>query len=165
VTALDRHWLTSEYLPSLDGRILYIGINDYTNHYHSLVKEGSVFETLDSCPIRSGFGNTSFIHYNVSVQVFDPKYLYDHVSMHGCHGYKGHNINNSNILKDIVKLDSLVGVGGTLQFGPGVNLNLENYTKSFWDDFVNGPPFIKYDILCNKIIGMNYIWWGQKIEE
>ena len=40
----DRDWLVKEYLPKLEGRILYIGINDYTVLYPSFVKSDSIYE-------------------------------------------------------------------------------------------------------------------------
>jgi len=155
----DRTWLTKEYLPKLGGRILYVGTNDYTQPYSKLVQSDSVYETLDSSVERSKFGGD--IHHNVDVLDHNPNYLYDHVSMHGCHGYTGYNIDNGHIKKDMEKLSSLVKVGGTLQFGPGCGYD-PNYTRGFWENFVTESPFNEYDVLHNTLNGVNYIWWGVK---
>ena len=160
----DRDWLTKNYFPNLEGRILYIGINDYTVSYPSFVKAGSIYESLDSSVERSKSGYSSDIHHIKNLQDHFPKHLYDHVSMHGCHGYTGYNINNFNIKEDVHKLHQLLKVGGTLQFGPGCGY-LPQYTLQFWTNFTNVDPFTKYETLDRGLVGMNYVWWGMKNEE
>ena len=43
----DRKWLETKVLPELEGTILFVGINYYTDFYHNLVKPGSTFITVD----------------------------------------------------------------------------------------------------------------------
>ena len=168
----DRDWLTTQYLPKLNGRILYIGVNDYTSHYHNLVGEGSRYESLDCCPIRSAHGSTSAKHHTMFLKDFEDKDLFDHVSMHGCHGHVGHKIDNSSILSYVSKADSLVKVGGTFQFGPTCS-KIMAFQESFWEDLIrDNPIFQKYETLYSEAVewghnspDKNYIWWGRKLEE
>lgn len=156
----DRSWVENEYLPSLQGRVLYVGVNYYTQHYHTLIKSG-VFESLDSCPERSKYGNTNDAHHNTTILDFKPKGLYDHISIHGCHGYEGYNIDNTRITEEIGNLSNLVTPGGTLQFGPGCNY-ITLYNTAYWTQFVKEVPFCNYNIIFNESVLPNYIWWGRK---
>ena len=159
----DRDWLEQRYLPTLEGRILFVGVNDYTQSYPSLIK-GGIFESLDSCPVRSNFGGTSTLHHNVSILEFEDEALYDHVSVHGCHGCIGHNINNSRIREEIIKLSSLVKPGGTFQFGPACGY-VPQYEETHWREFIKEAPFTEYTFIHNKVEPPNYIFWGKKNEE
>ena len=169
---LEREWLQSLYLPQLSGRILYIGINYYTSTYHTLVDDTATFDTLDICPERSKHGHSSHQHYNTDLVDFQPDFQYDHVSMHGCHGCVGHQINNDQIVRDIEKASSLVKVGGTFQFGPTCS-RIENLNEHFWKEMVTtNTTFAKYTSLFSEAVewtseknDYNYIWWGQKNQE
>ena len=160
----DRDWLIKEYLPKLEGRILYIGINDYTVLYPSFIKSGSIYESLDSSVEKSKSGYSSDVHHTIDLQDHFPNYLYDHVSMHGCHGFVGYNINNFNIKEDVHKLHQLLKVGGTLQWGPGCDY-IPEYNLQFWESFTDVDPFTKYKTLDSGLKEMNYVWWGMKNEE
>ena len=160
----DRVWLEQKYLSQITGDILYVGTNTYTSHYPTLIGEGT-FESLDSCPERSRLGgSTSAAHHNVSILDFFPTKLYDHVSIHGCHGYMGHNIDNSCIQEELIHASSWVKPGGTFQFGPGCGY-LSQYNEPFWTQFTKGLPFTEYEILHNKVETPNYIFWGRKLEK
>ena len=165
----DRDWLTKFYLPRLGGRILYIGVNDYTSEYHKLVEENSRFESLDVCGERSKHGQSSYRHYNLDLKDFHDEEGFDHVSMHGIHGFIGHEIKNDKIEEDIRKADGLVRQGGTLQVGPTCT-RLSDLDESFWHDFFrDNDTFVSYDTLWEGTVGWgngspdsNYIWWGKK---
>jgi len=159
----DRVWLTKRYLPSISGNILFVGTNTYTFHYPSLIK-GGVFESLDSCLERSRWGRSSAQHHNVSILEFSPIKQYDHVSIHGCHGYTGYNINNSHIREDLIKASSWVKLGGTFQFGPACGY-VPEYDEAFWIQFIREEPFTEYEVIYNKVEKPNYIFWGKKHEK
>ena len=168
----DREWLTTQYLPRLRGRILYIGVNDYTASYPTLVQEDNQFESLDSCPHRSQHMSRSAKHHNVYLKDYEDEEGFDHVSMHGCHGFEGYNINNKNILEDIQKADSLVKSGGTLQFGPTCS-RVASLGEDYWYSLVKTDiVFQKYETLYCEAVGWgsdcsdkNFIWWGRKYEK
>ena len=156
-----RIFLEKEYLPKLSGKVLFAGVNYYTNFYHLLVKEPELFETLDCDEQKIEEGSPN-IHYVCNILDFQNKgYLYDHVC---CFGIFGHNaaweitISNEEIIKCIENLDKFVKPGGTFLFGPATQILTDNY----WDNIYASSIFKNYEIIMKKKIGINSIWHGRK---
>jgi len=157
----DRKWIVYDYLPNLEGKILYVGVNYYTGHYCNRTKSPKLFETLDVCPERSAEGASPHGHHLMLFQDLNPDiHKYDHISLHGLHGFEGHKINNDayNILADLKHADSLLNPGGTLQWGP-------NYLLDKFDVFIevalNLTPLRFYETIKMEYMN-NFIYWGRK---
>ncbi|HUW10154.1 MAG TPA: hypothetical protein VM537_10520, partial [Anaerolineae bacterium] len=54
--SVSRAWLEDEYLPSLSGHVLFIGVRKYNAKYHRLVKQPELFETVDPDPKQQKYG-------------------------------------------------------------------------------------------------------------
>ena len=161
-TANGRIFLEKEYLPSLDGKIFFVGVNYYTEFYHKLVKTPDLFETLDVAESVIDYVSP-YTHYICDIRNFQQQgYLYDHVCFFGIIGHSDSDWEiikeKEDIIKTIKILDSLVKPGGTLLFAPA----LQTLTMEFWDEMFALPEFQNYELLMLKRIDINYIWYGRK---
>lgn len=161
-TANGRIFLEKEYLPSLDGRVLFVGVNYYTDFYPQLVKKPNLFETLDvsETVIEHGSPHGHYVGNIVDFEA-DPDCLYDHVCFFGIIGHPDEwDIlkQKEEIIKCIKVLDSLVKRDGTLLLGPAT----VTLTKEWWDEIYNLDILKKYKLMMLKKIDINYIWRGQK---
>lgn len=160
-TANGRIYLEKEYLPTLKGKTLFVGVNYYTNFYHLLTQSPEEFETLDCVEQRIEDGSPN-IHYVCNVLDFQNQgYLYDNVC---CFGVLGHNDdwevirNKEEVIKCITLLDAQVKPGGTLLLGPAN----QAFPFDWWDEIYRLPLFQKYTQLMMKKIDINYVWYGRK---
>lgn len=160
-TANGRLYLEHEYLPTLKGKTLFVGVNYYTNFYHLLTKDPELFETLDCVEARIEDGSPNK-HYVCNVLDFQNQgYLYDNVC---CFGVLGHNDdwevirNKEEVIKCIQLLDEQVKPGGTLLLGPAN----QAFAFDWWDEIYRLPLFQKYTQLMMKKIDINYVWYGRK---
>lgn len=159
-TANGRIYLENEYLPTLSGTTLFVGVNYYTDYYHLLTKNPEKFETLDILDAVITHGSP-YKHYVCNILDFKSQgYMYDNVCFFGILGH----LDEWDVLKNEVDavatiklLDSLVAPGGTLLLGPAAN---NFFGVDFWDGIYN--ELKEYEILMKKRIDINYIWYGRK---
>ena len=167
----DRNWLTTKYLPSLEGRILFVGVNYYNDGHHKLVKTPETFETIDLLPERVQFGSP-YKHHVGDFLEFDPGYKYDHICLFGIMGHLGNFANgqffnidtNDLITQSLEHANKLLKVGGTLQVGPN-RISVPQFNTSFWLRRLKQHPLNKYEIISNAIGSCNMLWWGRKIRD
>ncbi len=162
-TANGRLYLEHEYLPQLQGRTLFVGVNYYTNFYHLLTKDPELFETIDVDDVRVEDGSP-IKHYVGNILDFEHcGYLYDNVCLFGVLGHADDwevIKHKDGIVQCIEKLDSLVKPGGTLLLGPANQC----FSFDWWDaEIYNSLPlFNNYSCLLQQKIDINYIWYGRK---
>jgi len=164
-TANGRIFLEEQYLPTLGGRTLFVGVNYYTDFYHLLVQTPELFETLDVMESVVEHGSPN-VHYICNILDFKNQgYLYDNVCFFGIIGHPDDwDIikQKEEIIKCIEVLDSLVKVGGTLLLGPATVTT----GNEFWEEIYDLPILKKrYDIKMYKKIDINYIWYGHKLTD
>lgn len=161
---VDRKWIEEEYLPSLTGKVLYVGVAEYTKNYADLAVKADQFITIDSDPEKSIYGATD--HYMGDfLSLKGEPFLFDHISLYGIFGYP-HSLSNDIgiIRKTYMHAHNLLVRGGTLMIGPNWR-----YEKSKpiiplnkWLDIVSWPPFYVYSILFWACLKNNFVWWGKK---
>lgn len=160
-TANGRLFLEKEYLPSLSGNILFVGVNYYTEFYHHLVQTPELFETLDVDENMIQYGNPN-THYVGNLADFKADQLYDHVCMFGIFGHKDSaweiTTQKEEMIKCISNLHLSLKKGGTLLLGPAT----QTLTQEFWDDIYGLDVLSDYQILMKRQIDINYIWHGKK---
>ena len=160
----DRIWIEKEYLPNLNGKILYVGIADYTANYPSYIPTESIWHTIDLDPNADGTSATkhmigSFLEYS-----FDEKY--DHISLYGLWGspLPPSGSSSSNDLKEIIKFtekaDNMLNIGGTMMLGPRWRSELLSIEDCY--DIFNFCKENKYNELFEGKVGSNMIYWGRK---
>src|SRR5258708_16747880 len=111
----DRRWIEQEYLPRLDGRVLYVGAEFYTAHYPSLARGASEFLFLDISDTAERYGGKGAIRADFLDHV--PDRPYDHVALYGLVGY-GTAVEHLPEL--IAHADGLIPPGGAPMIGPGM---------------------------------------------
>lgn len=161
-TANGRIYLENEYLPTLSGATLFVGVNYYTDFYHHLTKDPEKFETLDILDTVIPHGSP-YKHYVGNILDFESQgYLYDNVCFFGILGHA----DDWDILKSgdeavatIKLLHQLVKPGGTLLLGPAAN---NHFNMDFWDKVYAMVESYGYEILLKKRIDINYVWYGRK---
>lgn len=171
---VDRLWITGEYLPKLEGSILYIGVAGYTRNYHNNVPNISTFKTMDIDPTLSIYGSPNG-HYTSDFMTHT--HSYDHVSAYGIIGHSSFSnyaeltgvaaLKSENAFLDYLssihlKLHEMVNPGGTLMLGNQVTgyCSQDYWRKIFKEDQI----FAGYEILVDGVPGVdsNFIWWGRK---
>jgi hypothetical protein len=174
----ERLWLTKTYLPSLEGRILFVGIAVYNADYYKMVKDPSLFESIDFDPRVKPYGSP-YAHYTEDFLTFDPGYLYDHICLFGVLGkhYDArsgelYNVDTQEkITKALEHATKLLKPNGTLLLGPDTvsgkpsNLRLPHINRQFWLDRFSQSPLDKYKLILFGDGKANLIWWGEKITE
>lgn len=170
INAPARDWLEKNYLPSLSGDVLYVGVGSYTQKYPGLTRNPERFATLDYDPEKALFGSP-FAHYTADLLEFKTPKKFDHVSLFGIMGHpptvttsKYNIINEMAISQAIFKAHELIKIGGTLQLGPN-HRDFPGQDASFWMDKLSLPPLDKYKILFFATYSDNMVWWGQKLQE
>jgi hypothetical protein len=165
-----RTWLEQTYLPSLSGKILYVGVGSYTTHYHCLTKSPNQFATLDFDKEKACFGSP-YIHYVADFLTFPADLLFDHVSLFGVMGHpptvttsKYTILDESSICQALQQADRLTKIGGTLLLGPN-HKNFPGQDADFWLNQFSRAPLDKYKIIFSAIFSDNFIWWGEKIQK
>ena len=165
----DREWLICDYLPKLEGTILYVGVNTYNNFYSKIVKDSSKYFTIDICSKRSEKGsNLDYPENNFIGNLKSHKNKYDNICLFGIHGFNGYEIHNEDTYLDLLYVHkNLLNDGGTLMWGPNnqISIELEGKLTTFKDlmnNILNKSPFKEYDVLYKKDYTNNMIWWGKK---
>ncbi len=167
----DREWLTKTYLASLEGKILFVGVNYYNADYHTYVKTPETYETLDFIPERSKFGSP-YKHHVGDFLTFDPGYKYDHICLFGVLGHFGeiaegqsYNMDTENAMTQALEhATSLLKIGGTLQVGPN-RISIPKFNTAYWQTRLKKYPLNKYSIISNEFGACNMLWWGKKIRD
>lgn len=159
-TANGRIWLEREFLPSLEGTVLFVGVNYYTDFYCKLVKDPEKFETIEINPELIEHGSPYTHHVG---DIRDMKGQYDHVIFFGILGHP----DDWDILKSdediyicFFALSNLVKPGGTLLFGPATVTRKPEFWQSIADKFKENG----WEEFFQKQIDINYIWHGRKPE-
>ena len=99
----DREWLIFDYLPKLEGSILYVGVNTYNNFYSKIVKDPNKYFTIDICPERSKKGsNQDYPKNNFVENLKSHNTKYDNVCLFGIHGFNGYKIYNEDTYLDLI---------------------------------------------------------------
>jgi hypothetical protein len=166
----DREWLIFNYLPKLEGSILYVGVNTYNNFYSKIVKDPSKYFTIDICPERSKKGsNQDYPENNFIGNLKSHKNKYDNVCLFGIHGFNGYEIYNEDTYLDLMYVhENLLKEKGTLMWGPNNQIpihGLEGKVVTFenlMNSILERIPFKKYEVLHRKNYKDNMIWWGKK---
>ena len=163
-----RMWLENTYLPSLSGRILYVGVGSYTQHYPSLTQTPLGFMTLDYDEEKVCFGSP-YGHYTEDLFQFQLDSSFDHVSLFGIMGHppavvtsKYNIIDEETISKAFYRADQLVKTGGTLQIGPNYR-DFPGQDAKFWLQQFIKPPLDQYEIVFLAVFSDNIVWWGKKV--
>jgi hypothetical protein len=165
-----REWLEASYLPSLFGRVLYVGVGSYTRQYHLLTKSPEQFTTLDYEVEKACFGSP-YGHHTVDFLTFPSEEPFDHVSLFGVMGHpptvttsKYTLIDAKTISQAFQQADRLVKVGGTLQLGSN-HRDFLGQDAPFWMEQFSKPPLDKYEIIFSASFSDNIVWWGRKIRQ
>lgn len=163
-TANGRVFLETEYLPTLSGKTFFVGVNYYTEFYHQLTKSPEEFETLDVIEGVAEHGSP-YKHYVGNLLDFvesrKDQYKYNNVCFFGILGHPDDwDIikQDEDIIKTIEILDSLVAENGTLLLGPAT----VTLTNEYWEKIFQSDILKKYDVIMNKKIDINYIWYARK---
>lgn len=160
----ERLWLTTEYLPSLKGRVLFVGVDTYNKNHHLLVQNPELFETIDTLPEQAQYGSP-YCHHVGDFLEFDPGYLYDHICLFGVMGHaksKTQNLSEDGDNKKAIRhAHELLKAGGTLQLGPN-KIKVKEFDASYWYQRFAEEPLSQYRILLNEEGPRNMIYWGQK---
>jgi hypothetical protein len=167
----ERDWLKKEYLPFLEGRVLFVGVNYYTEDYVQYAKQPELFETIDLLPERAQFGSP-YKHYTGEFITFDPGYQYDHICLFGVMGHYGDLKSGEpftidteeNITQALEQAHKLLKMGGTLQLGPN-RVCVPEQNTAFWQDRLKQYPLNKYNIVTDVLGPCNVVWWGRKTTE
>lgn len=159
-----RIFLEQYYLPKLEGKVLFTGVNYYNDFYYLLIKNPKDFETLEFLDERKIFGSP-YKHYCANLLDFNiNKEIYDHVC---CFGMLGHADDweiiktEDGINKCIEILDNLVKPGGTLLLGPCCS-QVKEFNMVFWDKVYDNLCNNKYKLIEKKRVGINYNIWIRK---
>jgi hypothetical protein len=168
----DKKWIKNEYLPRLNGKILYVGVLQNYN-LHKYVQTPELFETIDIDP-EAVKGISPYKHYIGDFIDFKEEYKYDHISMHGLWGdgilyvnQQGSNPKElrpqltQRVIKMIDKAHNMLNEGGTLQLGPNVQKHIMDGIYDYLTD--NGIYEQIYRFRPPGIGHYNYIWWGKKL--
>lgn len=164
-TANGRVYLEKEFLPTLSGRVLFIGVSYYTDFYCNLVQQPELFETLDVIEevIDDGSPHGHYVCNIMDFTLAAEQPLYDHVVFFGILGHTDSSweiIETSEaIMRCIEKVAMLVHPGGTLLLGPST----QNRTEEYWLNLYNSPLLENYEVLTCRKIDINYIWHGKRI--
>lgn len=175
-------WLTHSYLPSLRGRILFVGVRDYNTRYYAYLNDPKLFETID-IDERVRRHGSPYGHYTADIMDFSPGYQYDHICLVGCLGL--HNAEGredfytvdteEKILKALTNAHSLLQEGGTLlvDMPTGTNCvyrqHMGQFDASFWERLCEQYPLNQYRLIFKGFIkpgsdnSENRIfWWAEK---
>jgi len=152
--SLAREWLMYEYLPSLFGRTLFVGVNSYTKFYSQLTPEPTLFETIDIDDDRGRLGGSEYKHMVGNFNELDvTEHQYDNICLFGIHGYTGFNIYNDKVIEDLIYADKLLSKNGTLLWGPTPEIDVvfegtHMWYEKFIDEMVEYfQTELNYDIL------------------
>ncbi len=159
----DREWLTKEYLASLTGKILFVGVNYYNAEYYKFVKNPETFETIDLVPERAQFGSP-YKHHVGDFLEFDPGYKYDHICLFGVMGQHCDISEEKTVTEALVHATSLLKIGGTLQVGPN-KISMPKFNTAYWLARFKQYPLDKYTVIINATGSCNMLWWGKKIQD
>lgn len=155
-----RSWITEEYLPLLEGSVLFVGIQNYNKGYCNLVQNPELFETVDIDENMRKFGSP-YAHYTSDIRFFNPGRQYDHICLFGClamHDAPGrtdhYTVTSKQEVKDaILNVNNLVNQGGTLLIDMIMNdksvyrKNLRHIDEAFWDELCNEIILNDYDVI------------------
>lgn len=82
----DRQWLEKEYLPTLSGDVLFVGVQAYTDFYHLLAPQAH-FTTVDVNPMVAQFGSPHRHFVGTLDDLFDDDLEpYDNIILYGLFG-------------------------------------------------------------------------------
>jgi hypothetical protein len=114
----DRRWLEGDYLPSLIGRVLYVGVRSYNRGYQRLVKYPELFETVDVDPAQAIYG--ADIHHVCEAESLVDCGVYDHVALYGLFGMlDSYHRGEIAIVQFIRRMSAIVSRGGTMLVSSG----------------------------------------------
>ena len=150
----DRYWIQHKYLPTLSGTILYVGVEECTSFYHTLINENATFITIDINHTRACYGSP---HNHIVGDILLHAGTYDNISIYGILGF----CDLSNAFIDYHNhLDKLLRIGGTLMLGHHIS---DKYNMKYWSDFTK-LTLPNYNVIEQTPRGVdtNFIWFGQK---
>lgn len=127
-TLVDRVWLEKTYLPSLSGKILFVGVRPYTSFYHELVSKSSQFITIDKDPGVVNYGSP-FFHITDDIEKFLENNFdtYNHISFNGMCGLPHVMCDKDKIIKIVNLCIDRILLYGTFQFGSSLEtLNMDD---------------------------------------
>lgn len=177
----DRRWIEREYLPSLRGRVLYVGMDFYTAHYPELATGATEFVFLDRGDSAERHPHLGVVHCDFLD--YRPTAPFDHISLYGLVGF---GTPESVVPDQIAHADAMLRGGGTLMIGPNKRLPEKLLPKDWrarideapdwmlgvllakpaehWRELFSRPPLDRYKVIVDDVPGVasNYIWWGRK---
>ena len=157
----ERKWLVQEYFPSLEGKVLFVGVGYYTTNYHNHVKTPKDFETLDISPERAKFG-CPYKHHIGDFLKFTSEYKYDHICLFGVMGCHDTIVSEETIDQAFINATNLLNLGGTLQVGADIR-TIPKYNNAYWQAKFKQSPLNKYTIINDTVGPFNTLWWGRKV--
>lgn len=144
-----RDWVEQGYLPQLSGRVLWVGVANYTAHYHTLVKDPDLFETIDLLPEREKWGSPNNHHVGDFLD-YETIREYDHIGVYGLDPKYTPKDQPSWLdwtLLLIRNADKHLKVGGTLLFG--------GYVTPRWTEITGFQCLNKYEGLFFREVEIN----------
>ena len=152
----DRQWIEREYLPNLYGKVLFVGVAEYTKHYSNLIPAKTIWHTLDVN--RKAVDITANKHYVSDFLDINFNTQYDHIALYGLWGTTGsYNNDPSIIVKNLEKAKTLIKPNGTILVGIGCLYGVfsEHQCKQFY------TVFNDYKTLYLNKLNKAYIYWGE----
>ena len=129
----DRQWLEKEYLPTLSGDVLFVGVQAYTDFYH-LLAPNAHFTTVDVNPHVAQFGSP-YRHYVGTIDdlLDEDATMYNYIVLYGLFGL------DESFIKESSEIQTLL-VRCALRLQNGGHLLFANSTDTMTaEQFVQMP--------------------------
>ena len=130
---LDRKWLEQEYLPELQGSVLFIGVRHYNDGYFGLVQDPDLFETVDIDPAQSQYGSLRH-HVCLAEQLICIGRTFDHICAYGLFGMRDSVVDGHDITCFLNTMKRGVKPGGTLLYGASTDTMTIVEARQRFDD-------------------------------
>ena len=156
----DRIWLERDYLPSLKGAVLFVGVEGYTRYYHRLVR--GRFATVDMRPEVAAFGSPGD-HVVGDFRGLTCFGEFDHVVLYGLFGQPHSVLQSDSEIADCMRVARSLG-----REGAGIMIGCSTDTRSSdeWRAFMSRHA-TDFDEVRERLIrpssehNVMYIWQGR----
>lgn len=158
-----RPWVEQGYLPQLEGRVLWVGVAEYTYGYWDRVKDPELFETIDIMPDRAAFGSPAH-HYIGDFREFETIREYDHIGVYGMSPRQTPKTESWILWSHglLNKADHLLKVGGTILWGGTVREGWKELIRT-WDRYSKYRELHRLEMMYGKVKNVK-IWLRKKKE-
>jgi len=144
---LDRQWLEGQYLPSLRGSVLFVGVRKYNAGYHKLVQDPELFETVDPDTKQAKFG-APYHHPCTAEELIDGGYCYDHIAAFGLVGCPDSRLREWDDIVTMIKTLA-TGTTKTLMFGASTDTIP---VSCLWRMFEEAIPYEDWEVIDNYML-------------